>query len=199
MIRSGLVLAGGASTRFRGKKSLALFEGKPMIRRVCEALAPRCDEVLVSVALQEDARKFEAAAPRVRVIRDVRPERGPIEGLRRGFAAARGDLVLVAPTDAPLLRTQLYDGLLSILDGHEAAVPRHEAMDPVRAVYRRDAAASALLRSEIVSPSALVDRLDAVFLEGTALRAVDPLLASFVDVNRREDLAEAARLAPHPV
>jgi molybdopterin-guanine dinucleotide biosynthesis protein A len=181
--------------RFGGSKPLALFRGRPMVQWVGEALAPRCDELILSIGATDDPSRYRGAVPKARVVRDARSDRGPIEGMRGGFAAARGEFVLVAPADAPLLRPALYDGLLTILGGHEAAVPRHAAMDPVRAVYRRDAAVRVLADERIASPSALVDRLDAVFLEGDALRAVDPALASFIDVNRREGLEEAAHPA----
>lgn len=68
-------------------------------------------------------------------------------------------------------------------------------MDPARAVYRRGAVLQ-VLRQEgdsVGSPSALVDRLDATFLEGEPLRRADPASASFIDVNRREDLERAVR------
>lgn len=194
MTRSGLVLAGGASLRFGARKPFALFDGQPMVRRMCDVLRPLCDEVLVSAAA-EDVAGLEAAVPGVRVVADGARNRGPIEGFRRGFGAARGELVLVAPSDAPLLRPELYGGLLAILGDHDAAVPRHEAVDPVRAVYRRSVAIRVLAREDVRSPSALVDRLDAVLLEGDALRAADPCLDSFIDVNRREDLDQAIRAA----
>lgn len=195
MSRTGLVLAGGASRRFGEAKALALFHGKPMVQRVCEVLASRCDELLVSVAAEADLRRFDAATAGARMVCDARNDCGPIEGFRQGFAAARGELVLVAPSDAPLLRGTLFDGLLSVLGEHEAAVPRHEVMDPVRAVYRREAVLRVLRDLHVASPSALVDRLDAVFLEGKALEAVDPSGVSFLDVNRREDLDGALRVA----
>lgn len=195
MTRTGLILAGGSSRRFGEPKPLARFEGRPMLRWVADALASRCDEILLSIRATDEAWPFQEAVPAARVVRDATGDRGPIEGLERGFAAARGEVVLVAPCDAPLLRPALYGGLLASLGAHEAAVPRHEAMDPVRAVYRREAALRALRDPGIVSPSALVDHLDAVFLEGDALRAVDPGLASFMDVNRPEDLEPARRLA----
>lgn len=198
MSATGLVLAGGGSRRFGETKALAPFDGVPMVRRVCDALATRCDEILVSVAVDADLRAFKLAAPAARIVVDLRVGLGPIEGFSRGFAAAQGEFVLVAPSDAPLLRPELYDGLLAILGDHEAAVPRHEAMDPVRAVYRRDAVARVLREDAVVSPSALVDRLDAVFLEGDRLHAADPLGVSFVDVNRREDLDLAARASSRP-
>ncbi len=195
MTRTGLVLAGGASRRFGAVKPFALFRGRPMVRWVGEALEGLCDEILVSIGAGDDPRGFREAVPGARLVADVRTDRGPIEGLRQGFAAARGDLVLVAPSDAPLLRPALYTGLLGLLGDHEAAVPRHRALDPIRAVYRRRAALRELGEHELPSPSALVDRLDTVFLDGEALRAVDPSFASFADVNRPGDLAEADRLA----
>ncbi len=193
MRRTGLVLAGGGSRRFGEAKALVPFDGKPMVERVCEVLATRCDEVLVSVAADADARMFEAVTAGAKVVRDVQHDHGPIEGFREGFTVAQGELVFVAPSDAPLLRPELYDGLHSLLGDHEAAVPRHDALDPVRALYRRDAVLRVLREDGVRSPSALVDRLDAVFLEGELLRSVDPSRVSFLDVNRREDLETARR------
>lgn len=160
-----------------------------MIRRVADVLARRCGEIVVSVGTSESEARIREVVPEALVIRDARRGRGPIEGFARGFVAASGEVMLVAPCDAPLLKAELYDLLLEWLGPHEAAVPRLEAMDPVRAVYRRDAVTRVLAGDpEVPSPSALVDRLDAVFLGTESLRKADPKLRSFLDVNRSEDL-----------
>ncbi|HKZ89868.1 MAG TPA: molybdenum cofactor guanylyltransferase [Thermoplasmata archaeon] len=200
-MRSAILLAGGASRRFGSPKALAPFRGRAMIEWAAEALRPLADELLVSVADAAQAEALHERLPDVRFVTDARHDRGPIEGLDRGLRAARGDLVLVAPCDAPLLRTDLYVRFLERIGPHEAAVPRLQALDPVRAAYRRTAAVRVLDREglDIPSPSALVDRLDAVFLAEGELRAVDPRLASFLDVNSLEELARAeaqARIAP---
>ncbi len=195
MTRTGLILAGGESHRFGEPKPLAVLEGRSLIRWVFDALVSRCNDLVVSIGVRDDPARFEAAVPGARVIRDGRDDRGPIEGLRQGLTSARGQLVFVAPSDAPLLQPALYDALLAILGDHEAAVPKPGVLDPVRAIYRRDAALRVLQGDGVVSPSALADRLDAVLLEGDALRRADPRMVSFVDVNRREDLEEARRLA----
>lgn len=194
---SGLILAGGASSRFGEPKALAMLKGRPLVSWVAASLAPLCGQLLVSVGVRDRMGAFRTAVPAARFVRDRYEDRGPIEGLRRGIDASRGEIVLVAPSDAPLLRPSLYTGLLRILGDHEAAIPRPEVLDPVRAVYRRDAVLRTLARhgEAIRSPSALADRLDAVFLEGSSLHRADPSLASFVDVNRREDLEHAHRLA----
>lgn len=195
-MRSGLILAGGLSSRFGAPKAFAPFRGRPMIRWVADALASRCDEILVSVRYREEAERFRTVLPEARVAVDVHHDRGPIEGMARGLDAARGDLVLVAPCDAPLLRPALYDLLLESLAYREAAVPRPRVLDPVRAVYRRDAALRTLAERAPDSPASLAAALWPVILDEEALRVADPELVSFVDVNRREDLREAARRAP---
>ena len=190
-MRSALILAGGASRRFGSPKALASFRGRAMIEWVAEAVRPVADELLVSVADAAQSEAIHERLPDARFVTDARRDRGPIEGLDRGLRAARGDLVLVAPCDAPLLRTDLYVRFLERIGSHEAAVPRPEAIDPVRAAYRRTAAVRVLDREGlgVPSPSALVDRLDAVFLAEGELRSVDPELVSFLDVNSLEELA----------
>jgi len=189
-------LAGGASSRFRGTKGLALLRGRPLVRWVSDALGAFCSELLVSIGVEDEGSWLRETLPEAVFVRDQRGDRGPIEGLHRGCAAAHGDVVLVAPSDAPLLRPALYESLLSILGDHDAAVPRIDVLDPVRAVYRREAVLRILEEgNRMRSPSALVERLDTVFLEGDALLRADPTLASFIDINRRSDLDKALRAA----
>ncbi len=203
VMRSALILAGGRSARFGRAKATAIIQGQPMIRRVAEALIPMVGELLVATAREQRIEELRTILPEATFVRDRRQDRGPIEGLSRGLEAAQGSLVLVAPCDAPFLQPRLYDALMGAIGDCDAAVPRLEVIDPLRAVYRREAALHALRhRPAIPSPSALVDRLDAVFLEGRDLNAADPGLASFVDVNRPEDLAGAqhrvSRAEPAP-
>lgn len=195
-MRSGLILAGGASRRFGRPKAFEPVLGRAMVAWVANALRTRTGELVVSVADEDQTRRMHALLPEARIVADARKDRGPIEGLDRGLHAARGNLVVVAPCDAPLLKVALLDLLLERIGRHDAAVPRLAAFDPVRAVYRRTTALRALDSGDrIGSPSALVDRLDAAFVDEADLRAVDPDLSSFVDVNALDDLARAEAAA----
>lgn len=192
-MRTALILAGGESSRFGNSKACALFRGRPMVRWVADVLVSRSDELLVSTRNPDEAGRLRPILPEARFVSDARQGRGPIEGFARGFAAAHGGIVLVAPCDAPLLRAPLYDLLLAALGDHEAAVPRIEVLDPVRAVYRKDAVLRAMAGRAPESPSSLVDSLRTVFLGADALREADPSLSSFADVNREEDLCRAGQ------
>ena len=152
-------------------------------------MASLAGETIVSVEGPEGEASIRSILPRAVFVHDERHGRGPIEGFRQGFRAAHGDLVLVAPCDAPFLRPPLYRRLLEVFGDHDAAVPKPEVLDPVRAVYRRDRVLEILDVSLAVrSPSALVDRLDFVSLDLDQIREVDPDLSSFIDVNTRTDL-----------
>jgi len=186
---TALILAGGESARFGRPKALVEAGGKPMIRRVAEAVTPVAGEVVVSIAESRMEDAIRAVLPRVRFAVDRRHGVGPIEGIVRGFEIARGKRVLVAPCDAPLLRPQLYRFLLEVLGDYDAAVPKLNVVDPVRAVYRRTRVLEILKTSRAIrSPSALVDRLRCHFIDSDRIRAVDPSLSSFVDVNTPGDL-----------
>jgi len=190
-VYSALILAGGESLRFGGPKALVDIAGRPLIAYVAREMASLAEETIVSVGSPEREAQIRRVLPGVAFARDVRHGRGPIEGFHEGFRAARGDLVLVAPCDAPLLRASLYRLLLEVLADYDAAVPKLEVPDPVRAVYRRDRVMELLEASATVrSPSALVDRLNRVYVPTERLRENDPDLSSFVDVNTQIDLDE---------
>jgi len=191
---SGLILAGGASKRFGRPKALIELAGRPLILYVAEAMESLVDETVVSVADSEMGVRIRSILPQAVFARDGRPDSGPIEGFRQGFRAARGDFVLVAPCDAPLLQPNLYRLLIGVLGDHDAAVPRFDVLDPVRAVYRRTPVLQVLAASpSVTSPSALVDNLNAVFVGPDRICTVDSTLASFLDVNTRADLDEVLR------
>ncbi len=197
---TALILAGGESRRFGRPKALIELAGRPLIAHVSDAVTPLADETIVSVANPESERSIRSFLPRAVFVQDERPGRGPVEGFRQGFRAARGERILVAPCDAPLLRTSLYRLLLEILGDYDAAVPRVDVPDPVRAVYRRSPVLQSLEASPAIpSPSALVDRLRVAFVGPDQIRAIDPGLSSFLDVNTRGDLDEARRRTRSPI
>ena len=171
--------------------------GVPMIRRVADVMVTLAEEILVSVANAEMGAALRSVVPEAAFVVDRRGGQGPIEGFRCGFEGARGDRVLVAPCDAPLLQPALFRLLLDSIGERDTAVPRFDVIDPVRAVYRRKVVLDALAsHTDVPSPSALVDRLDAVFVDPPRLRLVDPDISSFLDINSQEDLEDVVRKIP---
>ncbi|MFB6164620.1 MAG: molybdenum cofactor guanylyltransferase [Haloarculaceae archaeon] len=198
-MRTGVIVAGGRSTRFGdADKAVADLAGTPMVRRVADRIAPVVDELVVNCrADQVDAidAALEGYPHPVRFAEDDEPDQGPLAGLRRGLAAADGTYAFVVACDMPFVDPELAAHLFSRAAGHDAAVPRlaDGYFQPVQAVYRAEpaaaAAAAALERGEGKAIAPLSD-LDAVVVEAADLAAFAD--DSFENLNTRAEVSAAA-------
>lgn len=133
--RTGLVLAGGRSTRFgEADKALADLVGAPLISHTVAALAPVVDELVVNCRADQrdefvaalDGFDSEGRTPSgsgtqsgddVRFAVDPVPDEGPVAGLRTGLRVARGRYVAVVGCDQPFLRTPTVAVLFDRAEG----------------------------------------------------------------------------------
>ena len=90
---TGVLLVGGASTRFGSPKALAEIDGETFAERGRRVLAEACDEVLV-VGKRGDALPFD-------VIDDGTDVRAPIAGVVAGLRAVANDVAVFVPVDCP--------------------------------------------------------------------------------------------------
>lgn len=90
---TGVLLVGGASTRYGSPKALAEIGGETFADRGRRVLAEACEEVIV-VGKRGDALPFD-------VIDDCSDVRAPIAGVVAGLRAAANDVVVFVPVDCP--------------------------------------------------------------------------------------------------
>ncbi len=110
---SGVVLVGGASTRFGSPKALAQIDGETFVDRARRILAEACDEVLVVGKAGE--LPFD-------VIDDASEVRAPIAGVVAGLRAAKNDVVIFLPVDCPRVTPEVIRELGDAC--RDAAVPQ---------------------------------------------------------------------------
>src|SRR6188472_4226302 len=79
---AGIVLAGGRSTRMGTSKAWMPFGPETMLQRVVRLLGDVVDPIVVVAA---DGQDLPVLRPGVRIIRDEREGRGPLEALRAGL------------------------------------------------------------------------------------------------------------------
>ncbi|MGB9966030.1 molybdenum cofactor guanylyltransferase [Halobacterium hubeiense] len=184
-MRTGLVLAGGASTRFgEADKSTAPVGDRPMVRRVADRLAGVVDELVVNCRADQRAGIASALdGLDYRLAVDPVPDEGPVAGMRTGLRVARGDAVGVVACDMPHADPGLFERLFDRAD--TAAVPRaDDHLQPLHAVYGRHAARFACDRTLADGSRKLAD----------ALARLDPAVVDvadatpFTNVNTKADL-----------
>lgn len=190
-----IVLAGGRGTRLGGvNKALLEIGGRRVIDRLLDALRPLATDEIVVVNNDGSL----VGLPGTRVVPDVDPGGGALVGLYSGLRAVRTPLATVTACDMPFVSTPLLRRLLALAADYDAVVPvLAEQPEPLHAVYRRAClpaieAALAAGRKRVI---AFFDRVRVRYVGEAELRAWDPDLRSFLNVNRPEDLAEAERLA----
>jgi molybdenum cofactor guanylyltransferase len=125
---TGVLLVGGASTRYGSPKALAELGGETLAARAWRLLGDACEE-RIAVGKREDrlALPFE-------VVDDESDVRAPLAGVVAGLRAATHEIAVVIPVDMPLLTAAALHEL--------AAACRDVAMPPtgpLPAAYRRSA------------------------------------------------------------
>lgn len=115
---SGIVLAGGRSSRMGRDKAWVELGGKPLVVRTLEAIRPVVHEVVVVTNEPEKYAKLD-----VRAVRDTIPGEGPLIGLQSGLKAIRNPWAFVATCDMPFLTTDFVYFLLRQTVRFDAVVP----------------------------------------------------------------------------
>ena len=199
-MRSGVILAGGRSTRFGERdKAVADLAGVPMIRRVADRLAGTVDELVVNCRPAQKAgisAAMDGYPLEVGFGLDEQPDRGPVAGIRNGLRAAAGTDAVVVACDMPFLDRDLVEHLFERAGPVDAAIPRLDSgwYQPTQAVYRvgpMTAACETALETENPRILAPIDELgETVVVEHAEIEAVASV-ESFENINTPEELAAA--------
>jgi molybdopterin-guanine dinucleotide biosynthesis protein A len=197
------LLAGGQGRRLGGvAKALLPIDGQTILARQLAVLEPLFDWRVLITAEPE---LFVGCGWPMEA--DLRPGRlGPLAGLETALtlAPAGVDAVLLVGCDMPFLQPALVKALRGAIDegseesGCDAVVPRVAGEpQPLLACYHKRTLGSVrtALDGGQRALHKLIAGLDVRWWEEDALRAVDPRLLSFVNVNTPAELAAAAALA----
>jgi molybdopterin-guanine dinucleotide biosynthesis protein A len=196
------VLAGGRSQRMGTDKALLVVAGEPLVVRVCAALIPFCERVMV-VAGDAEAISSVGLPPEVTIVSDDVPFLGPLGGLSTALRASSTEWVFAAGVDMPFIRGEVVAVLWRALGEAQGAGADVQMVmpvglagpEPLLALYRRDCvgAVDAILAEGGHKVVDLLGRVNALQVPADELRASDPDLASIINVNTAEDLATARR------
>jgi len=125
---TGVLLVGGASTRFGSPKALVRIGDETFAERAWRVLGELCDE-RIAVGKAADGLELPFA-----VLDDGTDVRAPIAGVVAGLRAARNPLTVVIPVDVPLLTREALSALAAAC--LDVAVP---PSGPLPGAYRTTA------------------------------------------------------------
>ncbi|MAO10553.1 MAG: hypothetical protein CMC07_06645 [Flavobacteriaceae bacterium] len=137
---TGIVLAGGKSTRMGEDKGFVSFNKKPFIFYSIDALKPLVGKILIV----SDHKQYEALG--YQCINDIYQEAGPLSGLYSGLKASKTELNIVLSCDVPLITSEIVLKLLKSYKKNDDAVVckvKHRLM-PLVALYTKNCEAICL-------------------------------------------------------
>jgi molybdenum cofactor guanylyltransferase len=168
---TGVLLVGGASSRFGSPKALAQLDGETLADRAWRLLGEACDE---RIAVGKQAAGLELPFD---LLDDGTDVRAPIAGVVAGLRAARHDVAVIIPVDVPLLTPAALHEL--------AAACRYVSMPPsgpLPGAYRRTALAE--LERALADDRLALRRA----IAGLDVAIVDLDAALLVNVNTPDDV-----------
>ena len=192
---SGIVLAGGRSSRFGSDKLAADLDGTTILDRAVAGVAAVVAEVVVVHA--PGAQRTVAALDRpVRFVADPERHGGPLVGLLAGLEVVEQPLVLVAGGDMPGLHPDVLRLLVRSLEAADptvgaVALRSRGALAPLPVAVRTGAAtdvARRLIGDGERRLRSLFDHLPTRILDEAEWRPLDPDEATLRDVDVLADL-----------
>lgn len=170
---NGIILAGGRSSRMGRDKALLTIEGKPLLLRLAEGLAPHVGRLVIAAGTEERARAYrellraqaEPIMAGALFVTDSWPDRGPLAGLHAGLSVLPEGYAFVVACDVPNISFPLLERLIA--GAGSGADVIHVPEQPFHALYHTRVADRALaaLRANELRAMALLRSLETLELK----------------------------------
>ena len=182
------IQAGGKSSRMGTDKSFVLFQGRPLIEVVREAVEGLGDELIIVTNKPDDYAHLGLP-----MVGDLYPETGPLGGIYTALHHATHPHLLTVACDMPWLNRPLLEYMAGLRSTADVIVPRWDKFpEPLHAVYSQACLEPIRekLEAQMYKITAFYGRVSLRFIDRAEIERFDPDGRSFINVNTAQDLAE---------
>ncbi|MCF8378507.1 MAG: molybdenum cofactor guanylyltransferase [Bacteroidales bacterium] len=180
---SGILLAGGKSTRMGEDKAFMNYLGKDLFRYPLEILEQFCDDILIS---SSNPLFLET---RHRIYADDIPGLGPMGGLYTCLKKIKNEYSIVIGCDTPLIDSRLISDLINNIDQHSIIVPLNDKgfPEPLVGIYRKSCSITInkCIENQNYKMSGLLKQEDTLSLELPYPHS--ELIRLFSNINTKKD------------
>jgi molybdenum cofactor guanylyltransferase len=191
---SGVILAGGLSSRFNGRNK-AFFElhGRRIIDPIIDVFQSVFDDIIIVTNTPLAYLSYDAT-----LVSDIFPAKSSLTGIHAGLFYAQNPYIFVAACDTPFIMKDMVDLVLSgIGPDKDAVVPETPSgVESLFAAY----AVSALpvverhLNRGTFKIKKVFEKMRVVRIPAKRVMQTDPELKSFFNINTAADLDRAGCL-----
>lgn len=129
---TGIILAGGKSSRMGSDKGIVNLNGKKFIEHILEAVLPNVNEVLI-IANNDNYNNLG-----YKVIKDKIKDCGPLGGIYTGLMNSQTENNMVVSCDIPFINSDLVKYIIENTSNADITVPVYKGnIEPLCAVYTK--------------------------------------------------------------
>jgi len=190
---SGVVLAGGRSTRYGRNKALVKLHGIPLIERVIRIIRPIFRRVIIITNTPDEYSYLELP-----MYPDIIKGLGPLGGITTGLRVIQDNAGFFVACDMPFLSQGLIRHIVEIKADFDVVVPRISGqMEALHALYGKGCRSKieGLIHSRIYQIFRFFNEVSVRYVDEDEVRIFDPDLRSFLNINRPEGLNDFGNLS----
>ncbi|WP_428910155.1 molybdenum cofactor guanylyltransferase [Niallia sp. Krafla_26] len=133
MKTTGIILAGGKSSRMGTNKALLTIEGKTVIERIVGQVEQIVDQCIIVTNHFQDYKFLQLP-----MVEDKWKDMGPLAGIEAGLTSSQTENNLIVACDMPFISIDTGKYLLTLLEYYQAVVPEvNGQLHPLFAAYRK--------------------------------------------------------------
>ena len=191
-----IVLAGGKGLRLRRNKTLEAINNRSLLQWVISHLNFFDSSIIIVIAKEQPLPQF-VGYPKLRVVADTYPGKGPLGGIYTGLTVSDSFHNLVVACDMPFLNQALLRYMIQLSASFDLVVPRlGNLVEPLHAVYSKACLApiECMLKQGNLRVTELFTLVKVRYVEAEEINRFDPKHLSLFNVNTEADLETAREL-----
>ncbi|NOT50426.1 MAG: molybdenum cofactor guanylyltransferase [Chitinophagaceae bacterium] len=127
---TAIILAGGKSSRMGTEKGLVIFNGKPLVQHVIDALKKITDNIIIITQDPAYSTFGLSCYP------DIYKDKGALGGIYTGLVNSPSQKNIVVGCDMPFLSQNILNGLISGSGGVDVLLTMHkDKAEPLCSIY----------------------------------------------------------------
>ena len=183
--------------RLGRNKALETINDRYLLQQVVSRLSFFKSNVIIVTATEQPFLQ-SIGYPKIRIVTDTYPGKGPLGGIYTGLATSDSVCNLVVACDMPFLNQALLRYMIQLSAKFDLVVPRWDGMvEPLHAVYSKGCLApvESLLKQGTLNIAKLFTLVKVRYVEAEEIDRFDPKHLSFFNINTEADLKIARELA----
>ncbi len=197
MYISCIILAGGKSSRLGYDKTVEKVGNTSLLEKVISRIESLSRDIII-VTAEERSFSQLAGRPNLKIVSDTLPGHGSLGGIYTGLVTSNSFYNLVIAADMPFLNQPLLRYMIEVSDGFDFVLPRiNDFFEPLHAVYSKNCIApmESILKQGRRVIVELFDLVKVRYIEAEEVNKFDPQHLSFFNINTKEDLKLARKIA----